>query len=286
MKVYELITNKIIEKLNQGVIPWQKHWKGTGLPKNLITKKLYRGINAFMLHMQGYGLPYWLTFRQVKELKGCVKQGEKATPIIYWNWHKAVIHELEEEIEKLTPFLRYYNVFNIEQCEGLNIEIPEENKSNFNPISECEKVVRELPNPPIIKHGEAQAYYAPTTDVINMPRPSLFKNEQEYYCALYHEIIHSTGHQKRLNRKAVAELDSFKLNARKEYSKDELIAEIGASFLYGYTGIENETIDNSASYIQNWLEKLDNDKKLIIIAAAQAQRAVDYVLNRKETQND
>ena len=286
MKVYELITNKIIEKLNQGVIPWQKPWKGTGLPKNLITKKLYRGINAFMLHMQGYGLPYWLTFRQVKELKGCVKQGEKATPIIYWNWHKAVIHELEEEIEKLTPFLRYYNVFNIEQCEGLNIEIPEENKSNFNPISECEKVVRSCRIRRLLSMEKHRHIMRQQQMLLTCHAPHSLRTSKNIIAPFTTKIIHSTGHQKRLNRKAVAELDSFKLNARKEYSKEELIAEIGASFLYGYTGIENETIDNSASYIQNWLEKLDNDKKLIIIAAAQAQRAVDYVLNRKETQND
>jgi antirestriction protein ArdC len=281
MKVYEIITNKIIEKLEQGVIPWQKPWRGTGLPKNFITKKLYRGINIFLLHMQGYGSPYWLTFKQVKELKGCVRQGEKGTLIVYWNWHKVVIQQMEEEIEKLAPFLRYYKVFNVEQCEGLKIAIPE-NKNNFNPIAECEKVVRQMPNPPIIKQGKREAYYLPTEDIINIPRPALFKNEQEYYCALYHEIIHSTGHQKRLNRKGAAELNGF---GSKEYSKEELIAEIGASYLCAYTGIENKTIDSSAAYIKGWLEKLDNDKRLIIIAAAKAQRAVDYVLNRKETQN-
>lgn len=282
MKVYELITNKIIEKLNQGVIPWRKPWRGTGLPMNFITKKLYRGINIFLLHMQDYGSPYWLTFKQVKELKGYIRQGEKGTLIVYWNWHKVVIQQMEEEIEKLAPFLRYYKVFNIEQCEGLQAAIPE-SKDNFNPIAECEKVVREMPNPPIIRQGKSTACYIPVEDVVNMPRPSLFESEQEYYCALFHELIHSTGHQKRLDRKGVIGLNRF---SSKEYSKEELIAEIGASFLCGYTGIDNKTIDNSASYIQNWLEKLDNGKRLIIIAAAQAQRAVDYVLNRKETQND
>jgi antirestriction protein ArdC len=280
MKVYEIITNKIIEKLNQGVIPWYQPWKGTGLPRNLVTKKLYRGINIFLLHMQDYGSPYWLSFKQVKELKGCVRQGEKGTLIVYWNWHKVVIQQMEEEIEKLAPFLRYYKVFNVEQCDGLQVSIPE-SKNNFNPIAECEKVVREMPNPSIIKQGRLTACYVPVEDIINIPRPSFFDNEQEYYSALYHEIIHSTGHQKRLNRKGVAELNSF---GSKEYSKEELIAEIGASFLCAYIGIENKTIDNSAAYIQGWLEKLDNDKRLIIIAAAQAQRAVDYVLNIKEVE--
>src|SRR5271157_4629628 len=117
MNVYEIIANAILEKLEQGSIPWHKPWNGKeSMPKNLITKKEYQGINAFLLGCQGYSSPYWLTFRQCRELGGSVKKGAKATPVIYWNWLDI---EKDGETEEKIPFLRYYAVFNVEQCEGI-----------------------------------------------------------------------------------------------------------------------------------------------------------------------
>ncbi|MGD0283227.1 MAG: zincin-like metallopeptidase domain-containing protein, partial [Dissulfurispiraceae bacterium] len=174
---------------------------------------------------------------------------------------------------------RYYNVFNAEQCEGLKIEAIGTEEREFAPIEICMATVAAMPNSPEIKHGDQKAYYVPTMDYVNMPKPETFASAEEYYSVLFHELTHSTGHRSRLNRKGITVNNGF---GSADYGKEELIAEMGAAFLCGCTGIENRTLDNSAAYVQGWIKAIKEDKRIVITAAAAAQKAADYILNKKE----
>lgn len=279
MNVYEIITNRITEQLEKGVIPWKKTWTGgiEGMPQNFITKKAYRGINPFLLMSMGYSSPYWMTFNQAKAKSATVKKGEKGTPVIFWNWTEKTNEA--GKVESI-PFLKYYTVFNADQVEGLNLPVVEgEVKPVFNPIMECEKIVEGMPLKPVVAYGGDRACYAPSTDKVCMPEKIAFISEPEYYGTLFHELIHSTKHESRLNRKD----DNGKTShfGNETYSKEELVAEFGAAFLCGVSGIETTVIENQAAYIQGWLKRLKDDSKVLVTAAAQAQKAADYILNKK-----
>jgi len=273
-KVYEIITEKIISELDKGNIPWHRPWTGTGYPKNLISKKEYRGINVFLLSCQGYASPYWISYKQAQELGGNVKKGEKSTMVVFWKQIK--IKDKEDNTDKTIPLLRYYRVFNTEQCEGIENKVPVLNiNHNFQSIPACEKTVQDMQKRPDIQHKDQRAYYNPSNDFVNMPKQESFDKEEFYYSVLFHELGHSTGHKERLDRKKFAE-GCF---GSETYSKEELCAEMTAAFLCGSHGIEQQTIGNSAAYIKSWLRKLKDDVKLVVLAAAQAQKASDYILN-------
>jgi antirestriction protein ArdC len=207
---------------------------------------------------------------------GSVKRGEKATPVVFWKVTEYTTEDVDtgEEETRKGFVLRYYNVFNVEQCEGIEYPMPTVVHNNIQPIDECECIVVNMPMAPIIRHREPMAYYRPSEDVINMPERALFNSSEEFYSTLFHEMTHSTGHEKRLNRKTVTDLCPF---GSTNYRKEELCAEMGAAYLCGIAGIENRTIDNSAAYINGWLSKLRRDPKVLVNAAAQAQKAVDYI---------
>jgi antirestriction protein ArdC len=289
MDVYQVITNRLIEKLEAGCVPWRKPWRSIGAPRNLVSKKLYRGVNVWLLTVQGYTSPHWATIRQINELGGSVRKGEKATPVVFWRIYvdgvelKAGEHEPEsqgtEGQSKRRFVLRYFSVFNTEQCElppsvTEKLALPEQQQ--LDPIEACEKILAGMPNPPEIVHAGDKAFYSPATDRVTMPPRSLFGSSDDYWCTLWHEEAHATGAPKRLNRDSIKEAAPF---GSATYSVEEIIAEMTAAYLCGIAGIENRTIDNSAAYIAGWAERLRADRKLIVHAAAQAQRACDYVLN-------
>ncbi len=272
--VYEVITDRIISMLEAGTVPWQKPWTvTTGLPRNLVSQKPYRGMNVFLLHATSYESPFWLTFRQAKELGGTVKKGEKSCPVIFGKRQ-----ETEDEItgeKSHYTVLRLYHVFNASQCDGLkNIPAPAAAPATVNA---AEDIVALMPKRPEIKHGLAKAFYSPGVDIVAMPDRARFDTEAGYYATLFHELTHATGHASRLNRPTLTESAGFGSNP---YCREKLVAELGAAFLCGHAGIEN-TFQNSAAYLQNWLEVLQNDNKLIVQAAAQAQKAADFILGTK-----
>jgi len=275
--VHAIITNRIIEQLEQGIVPWRKPWKEAGLPKNLITQKAYRGINILLLASLGYVLNFFLTFKQVKSLGGSVKKGEKPCPVVFWK-----LEEKEEvgKTEKVKiPFLRYHNVFNIAQCEGIpEDKIPKLELHQNDSIEICENLIDAMPFKPRFKHDQQQAYYSPKYDFISIPPIESFESSEAYYGTLFHELVHSTGHTSRLNRDELMEMNPF---GGKSYSIEELTAEIGSCFLNSFAGIENEDISNNVAYIQAWLKKLQNNKKFIFYASSHAQKATDYILNIK-----
>jgi antirestriction protein ArdC len=282
--LYDSITNKIIEELEKGNCIWKKSWKGSGIPVNYVSKKPYRGINVFLLYLAGFSSQYWASFKQIQKLGGKVKKGSKSSLIIYWNWIIKETNQKDKDgnpIKKKFPLLKYYRVFNLEQTEGIDWEKPASNLSESDKLEACENLVNGYKNKPEIKHERAEAFYSPASDYVNVPKKALFDKIQNYYSVLFHELVHSTGAKNRLNRKSLVESDGF---GGHEYSKEELVAELGASFLCGLSGIEPHTIKNSAGYIQSWIRALQNDNKLIIYASAQAQKAVDYIQNQKKVE--
>lgn len=280
--IYQIVTNHIIEKLERKIVPWQQPWTDSGLPRNLVSKKPYKGINVWLLNSLNYSQNYFLTFNQIKELGGSVKKGEKSQLVVFWKWLEKE-DEKTKEVKK-TPLLKYYTVFNVNQCTGIPKEkLPVKEERQNNPIEACEKVINEMPKKPIIKHDEQRAFYHTAQDYVNMPKLETFVNSERYYGTLFHELVHATGHSERLNRK---ELLEQKGPQTRDYAIEELTAEMGASYLKSYTGIPHQNFEDNIAYIQHWLEKLKKDKKFIVHASGQAQKAVDYILNERMVEKE
>lgn len=281
MNVYEIITQRIVERLEQGEIPWKKSWNAqTQAPRNLISGKLYSGINTFILLSARYQSPYWLTFKQATEKGGSVRKGEKGWPVVFWKIDKKQDEATGEE--KTVPILRYYTVFNVAQIDGLEnvpaTEIHSTSENGAEAIDAAEWIVAQMPNRPQISHGHTRACYSPAWDRVEMPVSIAFNGPAEYYSTLFHELAHATGHESRLNRHQTIKNHSFGSN---DYSKEELVAEFSSAFLCAEAGISPAVIENQAAYIQGWLKALKNDSKLLINAAAQAQKAADWIMGRQ-----
>ena len=285
--VYQAITDRIIEQLERGTVPWKKPWTGAGHPQNLVTRRHYTGINAWLLASAGYSQNYFLTFNQLQERGGSVRRGEKGHLLVFWKrMQQEESHEREGTLVTRRSLLRYYYVFNVAQCDGLpEITGTPEPAHAVSPLNTCEAIVEGMPRCPKIRHGRQQACYDPLNDQISMPRQGSFSSLEAYYCTLFHELVHSTGHGSRLRRKGIAEPTEFGTPA---YSMEELIAEIGACYLNSVAGIMDREFENSAAYIGDWLKALKGDKRLIVTASGQAQRATDFILNvqsnRQESQ--
>lgn len=274
--VYETVTNTIIDALKRGVVPWRKPWSGDAtLPCNAISQRAYRGVNVLLLSLSPYSDHRWLTFKQVGEKGGRVKPGEKSTMVVFWKrWQPTAQDEESEPNRKHIPLLRYFSVFNVEQCEALGMPpayVPKE--ADLRPIERAEQLAALMPDPPRMKEGSS-AWYRPTDDLVQVPPIRSFKSPESYYATLFHELGHATGHLKRLNRPGVTEAIQFGSGA---YSKEELVAELTSAFCCASIALDNSVIDDAASYIDGWLKVLRSDPKAVVIAAAQAQRAADYI---------
>lgn len=291
-KTYDLVTKLIIEKLEQGVVPWHCPWKRDMRPaQNLTTMKPYRGFNQLITSMMGYSSPYWLTFKQAKDLGAHVRKGETGTPVLYWSTFKVkdtakeevsveAIERQDDGTIKSIPFLKHFIVFNVDQIDGLKLDAEKLHAPrviDFAPIDKAQTIADSMQNRPAITHGFNRACYIPHADSIRMPSADVFENAEEYYSTLFHEITHSTGHKSRLDRHAKMKHLGF---GTRDYGKEELVAEMGAAMLCYEAAIENKTIDNSASYLDGWLKAIKGNPRLILDAASAAQKAADYVLNR------
>lgn len=266
--IYQMVNDRIIEQLEKGVIPWRKPWIGGGAI-SWNTQKAYRGINAILLDAGEYA-----TFNQIKAAGGKVKKGAKSQIIVFWKFLEKEIDGKEEKI----PLLRYYRVFNVEKdVEGLELK---QKTADFehDPIEKAEEIFKGYINSPTYSWNNDGAWYKPSQDHINVPPMSKFPKLEEYYSTMFHEMAHSTGHVSRLNRDGIKGIAMF---GSEDYSKEELVAEFTASMLCGVAGIENNTIENSASYIKSWLGRLKEDQTLLVKAAGQAQKAADYILGTK-----
>lgn len=297
-RVEEIVVQKILEALEQGVAPWRRPWSECMDPRNGVSGRLYRGINPFILNVvaqkEGYDDPRWLTYGQIKKSGGCVKEGEfkNAVPIVLWKlWDpKSKEKDLddgrgEEDSRKSKDeshrlVMRFYKVWNVNQVGGLELKPMPEMRA-VNPIERAEAVMQGyLADGPKLQHGGEQAYYSPVRDLVQLPAMRQFENDEAYYLTAFHELVHSTGHESRLNRFAkttqggITVLPPF---GSQDYSREELVAECGAAMACGKLGIESDIVTDSAAYCQGWLKKLQDDPKCIITAAAHAQKAIDRI---------
>lgn len=278
MSVYKYVTERIIAELEKGVIPWKKPWKGQKAI-NYVSRKEYQGINTLLLPFPGE----YLTFNQVRKLKGKVKKGEKSSMIVFYKFIEK--KDKDGEVTDTFPLLRYYNVFHLSQTEGIDTKLADfEAKNDNEVITEAEKIIKDYVDREKISLqnilGSDRAYYSQNEDKIVLPDLKQFVNSHEYYSTAFHELTHSTGHKNRLNRFEDAE--SYKFGSE-SYSKEELIAEVGSAMLCNHVGIEiPETFENSVAYIQSWIKVLKekDNVRLVTTAASAAQRAVNFVLEK------
>jgi len=290
--VYDIVTEQIVNALEKGTVPWKKPWT-TGCPmingqpvlnQNLFTKKAYRGVNMLLTSLAPFASPFWVPKGEIKKRNLTIKEGESYTPIVYFKWRS------KEELAKATAageskapcFLRFFQVWNSDQLEGVEDLLPkldEVEVQDNKPIDAASVVVKNYSKKPKIDHVGDQACYNVMSDLIKMPALEAFFTPEAYHGTLFHELVHATGHKKRLSRDTLVDYAPF---GSQTYSKEELVAEIGSCFLCATVGIETpQTFENSAAYISGWLEKIKKDSRLIVSAAQQAQKAVDHILETK-----
>lgn len=280
LNVYEIVTKQILNLLDEGTVPWAKPWRTT-LHKNPATKHTYRGINqllceAYMMGNEDWTDPLWVTYKGAEKLGGNVVKDEKSNIVVYWKWNIEKDEETGEE-KRTGGYYLYYRVFNVAQCE--NLELPEVEELELVPNEEAQRVIDEYEKSPKIVYGGNSAYYRPSADLVNVPKSKDFVDSDSFYAVNFHELIHSTGHKTRLERDGVMTIDEF---GSESYSKEELIAELGCAMLCAQTGISPEQIERSASYLDSWRSKLSDEPKWIVQAASKAQKACEYMLKTED----
>ena len=278
--VYAIVTERIINALKTGVVPWNSPWVKMPAPRNFLSNAAYRGVNHLLLRLAERSTCFWLTRSQVELRGGTIKAGERGQVITFWKASdKLPDTATQEEKDKARSVLRYYRVFNYDQTEGLP-PLPEAPKVELLPYSAAEEVIEKMPQRPTITRDGDEAYYSVTRDTINIPSMDRFTNLDGYYSIWFHELAHSTRHSHRLDRRYKNENpDQPRVYGTTDYSREELVAELTAAFLCSELGLEN-FIECNAAYIAGWLSALQDDEKLIVHAAAMAQKAADFIAGR------
>lgn len=281
INVYELVTNRIIEQLENNIVPWEKPWSGTlDGAFNRVSKKPYSILNQMLLKYNGE----YATFKQWQELGGHIRKAEKSEIVVFWKMYP--IKEKQDdgtEIIKTIPLLKYINVFHISQVDGVE-PLKQKVTHDIEPIDKAEKILNDYWNREniTIEHVKGdKAFYSPMFDKIQLPLFEQFKQSEEYYSTAFHESVHSTMKTSRCNRQEdrKGKVVSF---GSEEYSKEELVAEVGSAQLMNIVGIETtKSFRNSTAYIQSWLKVLRNDNKFIVSASSKAEKAVNYILGNQ-----
>lgn len=276
LDLYQLITDRIIAALESGTIPWHKPWTCTSGAISRSTGKPYSVLNQLLLPKAGE----YVTFRQAVEEGHPVKKGEKASMVFFFKFLDSKDEETDEP--KKIPLLKYYPVFHISQCEGMQprfaTPVP---RNDLQPDQRAESIISDYVKRSGVTlkriHSD-KAFYSPVQDTIVVPEMSQYREVAEFYSTLFHEAVHSTGHSSRLNR--ITDVAQY---GSESYSKEELTAELGSSFLVNAAGLETKgSFDNSAAYIQGWLYALKNDKRFVVSAAGKAEQAVKLILGETE----
>ena len=276
--VYQMVTDRIIAELEKGVVPWAKPWAGVRSGAySRSTGKPYSLLNQMLLGRPGE----YLTWTQIKEAGGSVRKGEKSSFVVFWKQHitKETDPTTGEEKEKKIPFLRYYNVFHIDQCEGISAKYKAGDFTPAQPIETAEEISADYIRREgvILRNVKGdRACYSPLSDTVTLPLMEQFPQIAEYYSTMFHELTHSTGHKSRLDRFTSGAAAAF---GSGDYGREELVAEIGAAQILNICGIETPgSFRNSAAYIKNWLDAIRGDNRLIVSAAGKAEKAVSLIL--------
>lgn len=290
---YQLVTDIILKYLEEGVVPWRRPWsRETGRPRNFHTGKPYRGVNLLLLGLRKFASPFWLTFKQLKS-RGCsIRKGERGAMVVNWGRFTPQRDDTDSQAangrRKSRFYLKEYVVFNAAQIDGIQFlsVAPTAPMPKSKNVEVAEQMVVNMPQPPVIIQGQRDiAAYKPSTDTVFMAIQGSFASIEDYHLTPFHELIHATGHESRLNRKTLVEHDGF---GGKVYSHEELVAEMGAAYL----GLEAEIVQdnnlNAAACIQSWLIVLcDPDhKRWLVVAASQAAKAADFILGLKPPEYD
>ncbi|MBI1184779.1 DUF1738 domain-containing protein [bacterium] len=263
--VVGIITNVILEKLEQGIVPWVVPWHETGMPTNLVSKKPYRGINAILLGMVGYETNYFLTENQLADIGGTIRPNEHPHIVAYWR---------ATDGEASPGKLSYYRVYNVSQCGGISPDLVTKHVGEENPLAACEQLAKEMTNKPQISHKATRPFYDPVSDVVNMPKKSTFPSEEHYYATLLHQLVHCTGHVTRLDRVGLVQMQEIGYPG---CSLEELVAEIASAHLYSLTGIAG-VIEYEGCGATNWYEYVVKSRHALLTACSLAIRSIDYVV--------
>lgn len=282
--VYQMVTDRIIEQLEQGTIPWRQPWcGGAQMAISYSSRKPYSMLNQFLLGKPGE----WLTWKQIRELEGKVKKGAQSRFCVFYQMIQEEVENPETHEKKINeyPAIRWYRVFHIEDTEGIESKCQSvEPDETFSPVSRAEDVIDEY----VKREGgltfrndsySDSAYYSLSADTVVVPMLTQYEIVEEYYSTAFHELIHSTMHPSRCNRKEESDKARF---ADSDYSREELVAEIGSAMLCNGMGISaDKAFQNSVAYINAWVQRLKEDSKVIIWASSRAEKAARYILNEQ-----
>jgi antirestriction protein ArdC len=271
---YQEVTDRITAALERGTVAWHRPWSASvGQPVSL-DGRAYHGINALLLGLSEFGDPRWGTFKTVQAHGGQVRKGEHGQFVVFFK--PLEVKDQDAPNGKRTiPMLRHFYVFNVEQCDGLELEPIAGVVRDIEPIEAAESVFTGYNDAPTLAHGGDRACYSRVSDHVQMPMRERFESAESYYLTLWHELTHSTGHETRLARTDLAEFERF---GDASYSREELVAEIGSAMIAARVGVVQPDIEQSAAYVAGWLRALRNDKRLVVSAASRAQKAADHIL--------
>lgn len=283
--VYEMVTNRVMEQMKQGIIPWRKPWHGTGGAINYVTRKPYSMLNQIILGREGE----WITYNQLKKLGGNIKKGAKAGMVVFYSPYRYMKDEEQADgttikVEKSIPVLKYYNVFHIDDCTGIDSKCEAMPTQELQPVERAEEIVNGYISREkgLRFHNDQpsdKAYYSPLFDEVVVPMLKQYEIVEEYYSTTFHELTHSTMKESRCNRKSEGKRAAF---GGADYSREELVAELGSAYLCTTAELDNEkAFKNSVGYIQGWLHALANDEKMIVWAASRAEKAARYILGEE-----
>lgn len=288
---YQAITDKIVAAMQQGVCPWHKPWKTDGVGYiSHSTGRSYSMLNQILLLADGKQPGEYITFKQVKEAGGSVKKGAKGTTVYFWKRLSYIDTFVDDDGNEVTQehnpiYLKGYTVFALNDTEGVNPKYitTQEDADDVEPIESAEQIVKAYYNadgaPALHICNTDKAFYTPTPDAVMMPNANQFETAEAYYSTLFHETVHSTGHDSRLGRHKVNKVMRFGSN---DYSREELVAEIGAAYLCSRAGIDcDKVFNNSVAYLQGWIKHLTDKPREFATAAAQAEKAVRYILGER-----
>lgn len=289
---YAEVTARVLDALDAGVVPWRKPWREGGEHRNLQSGRPYRGANVWLTEIaamsRGFDKPFWTTYKAARKAGGHVRKGERGTRVVFWKFLRCKPRDGEtptnDDGTVTVPMLRGYTVFNVDQCDGLEVPAREDvEDAPVDPMPVCDRIIAGMPAAPPISHGGDRAFYVPADDRVQLPERDRFTDAPAYYATAFHELAHATGHVSRLDRSGIMETARF---GSDDYSREELIAEMTAAYVAQDAGIGTDTLPRSASYIDNWRSVLSDDPRAVVVAAGRAQKAADWILDRREETDD